>query len=90
MPPAHRALYEPAKGRHTHQCPNCDCVWEHGAPGPGLKKPAHTCPVCGREEYYTHVGRDVPTHHDHHLRERDYENGSRDKGDESRFCEGPD
>lgn len=40
-------LFRPrSHGRHTHKCPSCGHIWEHGAEARG-NIPAHRCEKCG-------------------------------------------
>jgi hypothetical protein len=40
-------------------CEDCGCVWKHHPAKiktPEERRESHTCPVCGREEYWVYEG----------------------------------
>lgn len=62
---------DPKTGYHKHKCEKCEerkkCViWEHPRPPHDLSdemnERAHTCPVCGEEEWYKYGGKEKTTH----------------------------
>ncbi len=42
-----------SEGRHCHTCRACRTVWQHPTPPKGADyEKMHSCPTCGREEYW--------------------------------------
>lgn len=59
---------DPKTGYHKHKCEKCvkSVIWEHPVPPEELDEDmvnrAHTCPVCGEEEWYKYGGKEKVTH----------------------------
>lgn len=44
-----------SNGLHVHSCTKCKTTWQHPEPPKGMNIDSsimHSCPKCGREEYY--------------------------------------